>query len=428
MQIVVVPPGESVWAIARRHQVLADTIVRLNGIDNPNRLVPGQALIVPSPLRVHVVRRGELLSLIARRYQIPVDVLMQVNQLTLSEPLTPGMTLQIPIVSAPKVAIEVNGFWEPEGGDPDRRVVSESAPWLTYFSLFSYRVRTDGSLTPLNDAATLEALRPTRTLPTMTVTNFAAGTFSPEIGRAVLTDTAVRERLISQILTTMREKGYGALIIDFEHLYPEDRERYNDFLRQIAPNMRTAGFPFGTALAPKTSAAQTGSWYGAHDYPAHGQIVDFTILMTYEWGWSGGPPLPVAPIPEVARVLDYAVTVIPRDKIMLGVPMYGYDWTLPYVQGGPFARSLTPQGAVDLAARRGAVIRYDRRAKAPYFRYTDNQGNPHIVWFEDARSLLAKFRLVKNYRLRGLSYWTLGKDFPQNAPLLLDEFIIRKRK
>ena len=61
-----------------------------------------------------------------------------------------------------------------------------------------------------------------------------------------------------------------------------------------------------TALAPKTSAAQVGAWYEAHDYRAHGEIVDFVIIMTYEWGWSGGPPMAVSPIPQVRQVYEFA--------------------------------------------------------------------------------------------------------------------------
>src|SRR5699024_11318101 len=78
----------------------------------------------------------------------------------------------------------------------------------------------------------------------------------------------------------------------------------------------------------------------AHDYAAHGEIADFSVLMTYEWGYSAGPPLPVSPINEVQKVLDYAISVMPSDKILLGQNLYGYDWTLPFVQGESFARAI----------------------------------------------------------------------------------------
>src|SRR5690606_24228298 len=125
---------------------------------------------------------------------------------------------------------------------------------------------------------------------------------------------------------------------------------------------------------------------------------------------------------------DYAVSVIPPEKIMMGAPLYGYNWTLPYVQGGPFAPTISPQAAVRLARDTGAIIQYDYTAQAPFFRYYDNQGREHIVWFEDARSMQAKFNLIKEYGLRGISYWVLGQAFPQNWVLLEDNFTIRKLK
>jgi len=133
--------------------------------------------------------------------------------------------------------------------------------------------------------------------------------------------------------------------------------------------------------------------------------------MTYEWGYTAGPPLPVAPINEVRRVLNYAVTAIPRSKILMGIPNYGYVWTLPYTPGSR-ATTLSNVGAVDLAARVRAAIQFDQTAASPFFTYYEG-GRQHIAWFEDARSIEAKLRLVNEYNLGGVSYWTIGRYFPQ---------------
>src|SRR5690606_40668787 len=112
--------------------------------------------------------------------------------------------------------------------------------------------------------------------------------------------------------------------------------------------------------------------------------------------------------------------------MVLGAPLYGYDWTLPFVPGGEFARTLSPQAAVEQAGRMNAAIQYDPAAQAPYYRYWDAEGREHVVWFEDARSMQAKFDLIKTYGLAGISYWVLGNDFPQNWLLLSDNFNIRR--
>lgn len=126
----------------------------------------------------------------------------------------------------------------------------------------------------------------------------------------------------------------------------------------------------------------------------------------------------VAPLPQVRAVLNYAVGVIERSRIFLGVPLYGYDWPLPYVRGETRAESLSPQRAVELALQYRAEILYDETARSPYFYYTAPDGVRHVVWFEDARSMDAKLRLIAEYGLRGAGYWNLMRAMPQNWTLL----------
>src|SRR5699024_1405560 len=152
--------------------------------------------------------------------------------------------------------------------------------------------------------------------------------------------------------------------------------------------------------APKTSAEQQGELYEAHDYAAHGEIADYVVLMTYEWGYSYGPPLAVSPIDKVRGVVDFALSAMPAEKILLGQNLYGYDWTLPYEQGGGPAEAVSPQQAIRLAWEQSVAIEYDQQAQAPFFHYTDGQGNRHEVWFEDARSIQAKFDMIKELGLR----------------------------
>lgn len=424
MHIEVIRPGETVWTVSHRYGVPVQDIVRVNGLDRPERLAVGQAIVVPTQDRTHTVAPGETLWSIARKYDVTPREIAELNGIADPALVYPGMVLRIP--QRPKRTIEANGYLQPGNAEQDRRIVRSVADALTYISFFSYRVDRGGNLLPLSDEAALEAVRGTNAVPMMVISNFEAGTFSPDVAHAILTDAGVRENVIRNVLNVMEQKGFFALNIDFEHIRAEDRERYNDFLREITPRVKQRGHLVSTALAPKTRADQPGEWYAGHDYAAHGRIVDFVILMTYEWGWSGGPPMAVAPIPQVRQVLDYAVSVIPRDKILMGAPLYGYDWTLPYVKGGPFARSAGPKELAELAYLVNARIEYDNTAQAPYFHYYDANGREHVVWFEDARSMQAKFDLIKEYGLRGISYWLLGNDFPQNWALLKDNFNIRK--
>lgn len=150
------------------------------------------------------------------------------------------------------------------------------------------------------------------------------------------------------------------------------------------------------------------------------------VYVYHQCAYTYGPPLAVAPIPNVRAVLDYAVTEIDPAKIFLGIPNYGYDWTLPFVQGTSRARSISSQEAIAIAARYGAAIQFDERAQSPFFNYIDANGRQHEVWFEDARSIRAKLALVPEYRLRGVGYWNAMRHFPQNWLVLNALYDIRR--
>ena len=190
-------------------------------------------------------------------------------------------------------------------------------------------------------------------------------------------------------------------------------------------------YPVFVSLAPKYSADQPGLLYGGHDYRALGGAADKVLLMTYEWGYTYGPPLPVSPINEVRRVIDYAVTEIPREKIFVGIPNYGYDWPLPYVRGESKASSLGNVEAVQRALERGVAIEYDEVAQAPFFTYYDrpetyDDAVEHIVWFGDARSSEAMLRLVSEYGLNGTGVWNIMKYFPSIWSVMNSLYRIRK--
>lgn len=133
----------------------------------------------------------------------------------------------------------------------------------------------------------------------------------------------------------------------------------------------------------------------------------------------------VAPIDQVRRVVEYALTEIPGEKIDLGIPNYGYDWPLPYERGKTKAVTINNIQAVRIAIAHGAEILFDQKAESPYFRYMES-GVEHEVWFEDVRSLLAKFRLIREYGLRGCGYWQIMQWFRANWLLLEDQFFILK--
>ena len=424
MIIYVVKPGDSLYSIARQYGMTVQKIIDDNELTNPGQLVAGQTLVLMTDAQPHTVARGESLYSIARQNGITVAQLLQVNPQILSpQSLQVGQTIYIPVRGQKLGTIYVNGYCFP---NIDRTVLNKTLPYLTYLSIFSYEVQPNGSLNSIDDEALIRTARNVGVAPMMVITNIAEGQgFSSDLAHTILSSQQVQQNLINNVINTLRAKNYFGLDIDFEYIYPQDGNAYDQFLRTVAARIRPLGYTLTTAIAPKTAANQPGLLYEAHHYPVHGQYADHVIIMTYEWGYTYGEAQAVAPINQVRRVLDYAVTAIPSQKILMGMPNYGYDWTLPFVQGSA-ARTLTNTGAVDLARRVRAAIEFSESSQAPFFNYYDEARRRHEVWFDDARSIRARLRLVNEYDLGGVSYWTIQSFFPQNWLILESMYDIRK--
>jgi spore germination protein len=421
--IYTVQQGDSIYLLSQRYGVPMQKIIDDNGLKENQRLMIGQALVIMTDEVRHTVAPGESLYLIAQRYGVTIPRIMEANpEITDPSQIQAGQVIAIPFFTPKLGTIEVNGY---AFSSINRDTLARVLPNLTYISIFSYQVNLDGSLKSIPDEPVIEAARQKRVAPMMVITNTKEGAgFDSDIAHAVLTDQKVQDALLDNIVSTLK-KGYYGLDIDFEYIFPYDRESYNQFLRRVTGKLHPLGYIVTTALAPKLSADQSGLLYEAHDYPAHGLIVDHVILMTYEWGYTYGPARAVAPIDQVEKVIQYAVSVIPNKKIFMGIPNYGYDWTLPFVQGSS-ARQLSNEGAVRLAAEVGAWIQFDQKSQSPFFYYYDSEARQHVVWFEDARSIQAKLKLVDRYKLGGVSYWTVNTYFSQNWLVLNAMYDVKK--
>lgn len=416
-----VQTGETLWSIAQQYGVSEQSILLSNRLANPNLLNLGERIFIP-PI-IHVVQPGETLRQIASLYGTTIQAIINQNQIKTPGLLYPGTQLIIPRV---KPVVEVNAYTYQKEEDAVQTVNSLQS-LLTYISPFAYKLTESGDLESLQDELLIEAAVANDVVPMMVITNFSSTEAGTNLMHVIFSNSDILTKLMANILQIMEDKGYRGLNIDLENVLPEDRDAYTSFLQLAVDTLHPKGYFVSTAVAPKINETQAGLLYEAHDYEAHGRIADFVILMTYEWGWRGASPQAISPINQMKRVVEYALTVIPADKLFLGFQIYARDWRVPH-EAGQIAETFSPQDAVTLATQYGARIQYDSVAQSPYFNYTDEQGQKHEVWFEDARSAQAKFNLVKQYRLRGISYWVLGYSFPQNWVLLDDNFEVKKLK
>ena len=366
MDIHVVRAGETVSSVAARYGVPAGILAGVNGIAPDAPLAVGQTLVVRHPRELHTVASGESVYSIALRYGLSVRTLYQNNPaLGGRSALYPGQTLVIAYDDTPTRTLAVNAYSYPfiRGG-----LLDAALPYLTYLTPFTYGINADGTLLPLADEWLLAAAGQYRTAALMHLSTLTEeGRFDNARSTLILEDADAQDALVQSILETVQARHYFGLDVDFEYVLPEQREAYAAFITRLREALNPLGCPVVVALAPKTSAAQRGLLYEAHDYALLGAAANAVFLMTYEWGYTYGPPMAVAPLGQVRAVLDYALTAVAPEKIFMGIPLYGYDWPLPFVSGETRAESLSPVQAVERALRHDIAIQYDAAAQAPYY-------------------------------------------------------------
>lgn len=426
MEIYVVKQGDTIYKIAKMFNVSPEKIIADNELTDEavNNLVVGQTLVMLLENGFYRVMLGDSLFKIAKQYGISVQDLIKANpQITNPLNLMVGSVVNIPVGNISKPEIEVNGYCYP---NISRNVLNKTLPHLTYLSVFSYEVYPDGNLNYLNsDAELINVARANGVAPMMVITNILEGSsFSSELAHEVLANPTNQANLINNVLRVLKQKNYYGVDVDFEYLYPEDRVLYNQFLQNLSSVLKPQGYKLTTAVAPKISGNQQGILYEAHDYAFHGEVADHVIIMTYEWGYTYGAPRAVAPAFEVKKVLDYAVTQIPSQKILMGMPNYGYDWEIPFMEGTA-ANAISNVAAVDLAREVGSFINYSAAEQAPNFNYYTN-GQQHKVWFDDANSVKTRLNFINEFKLGGVSYWTINRYFPQNWLVLNHMFKVKK--
>lgn len=417
MIIHIVKVGDTPYKIAQEYGVSFSRLLYDNQINLQQELVEGQALLILLPKTIHYVQSGDTLYGISVEYGVSIWQLLANNPYLLEQnTLFEGEYLVIEYINQPLREMNKSGYAYPFIVNS---LLKETLLYINELLVFSYGFTIEGMLLPpINEEFLLIRAKEFRVKPILVLTPFGEdGRFNNYLVNRIVEDEIPQENLINQLLHTIQEKGYQGVDVDFEYILAEDRENYVNFIKNLRRTLEPEGYQVSVALAPKIANDQVGLLYEGIDYKGLGESANFVFLMTYEWGYKYGPPMAIAPLPQVKQVLDYAVSEIDRGKIILGIPNYGYDWPLPYERGITEAQTIGNVEAIQIALENHAVIQWDEKAKSPFFYYTQEKIE-HIVWFEDIRSVQEKIKLAADYGINGVGYWNLMRPFRANWLLL----------
>lgn len=315
-------------------------------------------------------------------------------------------------------------FWNLTEGQTivaaNRGTFNEVSPWV-------YGLARNGQIVPqapeaaAQTAAGMAQLRKLGISLVPSIANRTNGQWAYEPLADILHDPAAMTRHINDIVALVQRENYTGIDIDYENLPATDRRVFTTFVTRLADALHAKGKMLSVAVFAKTTDAGEDQRNAGQDYAAIGAAADEVRLMAYDYHWSESPPGAVAPLPWVRDVLAYAKTQMPADKIVLGVALSGYDW----VDGkGEVVTWIQCYGR---ASKFNAALQYDRLSQSPSFKYTDEQGREHEVWFENADSTATKLEAAKAAGIRGVYLWmisseddrtwaTLRKILPVKAP------------
>jgi spore germination protein len=228
--------------------------------------------------------------------------------------------------------------------------------------------------------------------------------------------SAAIDYLIQQAVTF----GYQGYDLDFESIPNQFTPAYTQFLQLLADRLHTQGLSLSVAVHARTGSLNDWELSLSHDYASIGQLADQVRIMAYDFHYQNSPPGPVTPLDKLAPVLTYALASVPANKIVLGLPLYGYDWpeNLPGV-GVTFKQAQTK-----LEYYKGSWSR-DPASTAPVGRY-DLDGYAHTIWFEDAQSTLSKVSLARSLGIYRFIFWRLGGEDPDTWVTLASTSAILK--
>lgn len=217
-----------------------------------------------------------------------------------------------------------------------------------------------------------------------------------------------RTRLVKNIVAALDSFSYcQGVNLDFEGLDPKDRWSFDNFLIELSAKLKPKGYLLTIDVPAKSYDNKWNDYAYWCDYIDIGRTCDIVMIMCYDEHWSTSKPGPVASVQMDHAVLKYATSVMPKEKVFLGLPFYGYDWPQ---KGRATARRY---GSVTkLLEERSGKLMWDREAKVPWYTYTSDEGVPRTLYFENAASISAKLEIARRHDVGGVCIWSLGGEDP----------------
>jgi spore germination protein YaaH len=240
----------------------------------------------------------------------------------------------------------------------------------------------------------------------------------------LFTTPAARKAFLDSILNECKANRYSGFQIDFENISWTDRDLLSDFVAETAGAFHKQGLQLTIATVPNGPGGPGKSgyshwlyanWRGAYDLKALAKVADLICLMTYDQNTRWTAPGPVAGYPWTAQQLDYALQSVPKEKLSLGIPIYGYHWFAGEPgkddKPNPMAEDVGQQEVDQYVAAYHPHVEWDAFDRVAWF-YFYKDDNREWVFYTDKRGFEERWNLARDRGLQGFCSWVLGSEDP----------------
>ncbi len=220
-----------------------------------------------------------------------------------------------------------------------------------------------------------------------------------------LNDPNARANFRRQVAAFLASDRFRGLMVDFEAFPKIGQPGYIALLNELSQDLHARGMKLYVSVPAHNEE---------FDYPAVAAPADGVVVMNYDEHFPGAASGPVASQDWFVENLNFAVKVIPRNKIICAIANYGYDWVLKPKKGNlpPDEKdhSVSVQEAWLEARDSEEDVTFDDDALNPRFSYLDEHNLRHDVWFLDAVTALNHMRAAQTLGIQTFALWRLGGE------------------
>ncbi|UFJ41024.1 glycoside hydrolase family 18 [Brevibacillus humidisoli] len=244
-----------------------------------------------------------------------------------------------------------------------------------------------------------------------------------DVARRILRNPKTRSRFIRNIIREVETYGFDGINLDIENLHPSDRHAFSQLVKQVSEHLHQEGKLVTVSVPANTGDERANIWSHPFDYRSLGRYADRIVLMTYDEHNPRTAPGPVASYDWTESTIRYALSQkVPPEKILVGIAAYGWNWS----EAGGKAKYTSYPEVANYLRRYDVQPVWDDQARASRFRYRDDAGFMHDVWYENSQSLQAKLQLLETYNLGGIGVWRLGLEDPGIWKVIPDNIRVKK--